>query len=97
MNKGLSCGILYFQSIDGYSLMVMKNKRISVLDLSLAGIGNILPGDLYMRIHRNYLVNLDEISELRYYPEGFFASICGIRIPVSRRSRKILLNSLDVL
>ena len=88
---------LYFQSDSGYSLMVMKNRRQEVIDMPLVRIEGILPPGAFCRVHRNYLVNADSIYEFRHYRDQFFAYVHGYRIPVSRRRKKILMSSLDLL
>lgn len=88
---------LYFQSDYGFSLMIMKNKRQEVLDIPLVKIENMLPPGLFYRVHRSYLVNVFAISEFRYYRDQFFAYVHGYRIPVSRRRKKMLMNSLDLI
>lgn len=88
---------LFFQSENGFSLMVMENQRQEILDIPLVKIEFLLPPEHFFRVHRNYLVNMNAISELRYYRTQFFAFIHDYRIPVSRRKKKILMNSLDVL
>ena len=88
---------LYFQSDSGFLLMVMKNRRQEVLDVPLARIENMLPPGLFCRVHRNYIVNINAISELRHYRDQFFALVHEYRIPVSRRRKKILMDSLDIL
>ena len=88
---------LYFKSDNGFSMMVMKNSRHAALDISLIKIEKMLPSGLFFRVHRNYLVNIYYISEFRYYRDRFFAFVQGDRIPVSRRRRQILMNSLDIV
>ena len=88
---------LYFQSDNGYSMMVMENRRQEVLDIPLVKIELMLPPGHFCRVHRNYLVNMNAISEFRYYRGQFFAYIHGCRIPVSRRKKKVIFNGLDVL
>ncbi len=87
---------LYFQSDNGFTLMVMKNKRQEILDIPLVRIEDILPEGLFYRVHRSYLVNINAISEFRYYRNQLLAIVHGYRIPVSRRRGKILLGNLDI-
>ncbi len=89
--------ILYFESDNGYSLMVMKNRQQKVVDLPLNRIEGILPDDKFSRVHRSYLVNNEAVSALRYYGTQLFACVHDYRIPVSRRRGRILFESLDCL
>ncbi len=88
---------LYFQSENGFSLMIMSNRKQELLDLPLVRIEQLLPPGYFCRVHRNYLVNINAISEFRHYRDQFFAYVRGYRIPVSRRRKRILLKGLDVL
>jgi len=88
---------LYFQSDNGFTLMVMKNRRQEVLDIPLVRIENVLPDGMFCRVHRSYLVNTCAISEFRYYRTQLLAIVHGYRIPVSRRRGRILLDNLDSL
>lgn len=88
---------LYFQSDNGCSLMVMKNKKQEVLAVPLVKIERMLPPGLFCRVHRNYLVNINAVSEFRHYRDQYFAFASGYRIPVSRRMKKILMDNLDIL
>lgn len=88
---------LYFQSDNGCSLMVMKNKEQEILSLPLVKIEKMLPPGLFCRVHRNYLVNINAVSEFRHYRDQYFAFACGYRIPVSRRMKKLLMDNLDIL
>ncbi len=89
--------ILYFESDNGYSLMVMKNRQQEIIDLSLNSIEAMLPVDKFSRVHRSYLVNMEAVSALRYYGTQLLACVQDYRIPVSRRKGKALLGSLDCL
>ncbi|MFO7923495.1 MAG: LytTR family DNA-binding domain-containing protein [Bacteroidales bacterium] len=88
---------LYFQSDNGYTLMVMENRRHEVLDIPLKKIEKNLSCKLFLRLHRSYLVNKDAISEFRHYRTHYFAYVCGYRIPVSRRRKKMIMESLDFI
>jgi two-component system, LytTR family, response regulator len=88
---------LYFQSDNGYSLMVLKNRKQEILDVPLARLEKILPRGQFCRVHRSYLVNTSAISEFRYYRNQLLAIVHDYRIPVSRRKRKMLMDNLDFL
>lgn len=88
---------LFFQSDNGCSLMVMKNKKQEVLAITLVKIEKMLPQGIFCRVHRNYIVNMNAVSEFRYFRDHYFAFVHGYRIPVSRRMKKILMKSLDIL
>ena len=86
---------LYFQSDNGFTLMIMKNRRQEILDIPLVRIEEILPEGMFCRVHRSYLVNVFAISEFRYYRTQLLAIVHGYRIPVSRRRGRVLMDNLD--
>ncbi len=89
--------ILYFESDNGYSLMVMRNRQQEIIDLPLNRIEAMLPDNKFSRIHRSYLVNMEAVSAFRYYGTQMLAFVQDYRIPVSRRRGKALLGRLNCL
>lgn len=89
--------ILYFQSDNGSSLMVMFNKTQEVIDLPLIEVEKLLPPGTFYRVHRSYLVNINAISEFRYFRNQLLAVVHQYRIPVSRRNRKHMIDNLEIL
>lgn len=57
----------------------LKNKTLSYFEKSL-------PGDLFVRVHRSYIVNVDEITKIEPYDkEGFLLKLKGGEtVPVSK-------------
>lgn len=89
--------ILYFQSNNGCSLMIMNNSETAVIELTLKEVEGLLPDNQFYRIHRSYIVNIEAISELRYFRNQLLAVVQEYRIPVSRRRGRILMDNLDFL
>jgi DNA-binding LytR/AlgR family response regulator len=89
--------VLYFQSDNGSSLMVKYNKKQEVVDLPLIEVEKLLPPGTFCRVHRCYLVNINAISEFRYFRNQLLAVVHEYRIPVSRRNRKHLLDNLEIV
>jgi DNA-binding LytR/AlgR family response regulator len=77
--------------------MVMKNRKQDVIDLPLLEVEKLLPRGIFFRVHRCYLVNMNAISEFRYFRNQLLAIVHEYRIPVSRRKRKQLLGNLEIL
>ncbi len=97
LRPGVLGRTLYFQSDCGYSLMVMDNRHQEVIYLPLKRIEQLLPHGRFRRVHRSYLINMEEVSAFRYYRTQLLAVIRDYRIPVSRRYGRDLLSSLDQL
>ena len=79
--------ILYIESQREYiRLVTVKNEFLS--KISTAEIEELLPKNLFKRIHRSYIVNIRKIDS--YNAEG--VEVNGIPIPVGRGYRGILDN-----
>lgn len=77
--------------------MVMFNKTQEVIDLPLIEVEKLLPPGTFYRVHRSYLVNINAISEFRYFRNQLLAVVHQYRIPVSRRNRKHMIDNLEIL
>jgi two-component system, LytTR family, response regulator LytT len=83
--------ILYLYSHDGMTIIVTENDRYQVSE-SLVSLERKLQNTSIIRVHRSYLVNLDQILEI----EPWFNStynlkiVDGEKIPVSRTYMKFL-------
>lgn len=86
---------LYFYNCNGLTYMVMKNHQKMVFDIPLIRIEKMLPENMFCRVHRCYLVNLNAISALRYFRTRLMAIVHDKSIPVSRRFGRDLLDNLD--
>ena len=51
---------------------------------------NLLPADLFLRIHRSYLISIKKID----FMEGNYVKIAGKDIPVGQTYKEILLKKL---
>lgn len=97
INNKLLGGTLYFYSTSGLTHVIMRKGRKEMLNLPLVRIENMLPENKFCRVNRNYLVNSDAITAIRYYRNKLVAFVGEHRIPVSRRQGKNLLDNLDPL
>lgn len=84
--------VLYIQGQDNYVCIVEQNKQ-TLTRMTLAEIQNKLPGDLFLRIHRSYIVALSKIEKV----ENHQVIIKPAKIPLSRSSREQLLLRLNTV
>lgn len=89
--------ILYIQSDKGCSLLVLRDRKQCVIDLTLVQLERLLPSSGFYRVHRSYIINMAAVSEFRYFRKQFLAIVYGYRIPVSRRRKRMLMDSLDII
>jgi two-component system LytT family response regulator len=56
-----------------------------------------LPPSLFMRVHRSYIVNVEQITRLEPYSKDNYVAVLksGEKIPVSRAGYKMLMEKLS--
>lgn len=73
----------------GHSFLYNKARLLRKLRSPLTFLENKLPGDQFIRTHRNYIVNIDCIETCLYHEQVIIMQH-GLVIPVSRRKRRQL-------
>ncbi len=81
--------VLFFESEKDYVFIHTIHKRYLTL-LSLKQLEKELPAGKFLRVHRSFLVALDQVELL----EGHEIVIRGRRIPVSRNVQDTIFNTL---
>ncbi len=71
--------ILFIESTGNYVSIVFPNKKL-VAYLTLKGLRTQLPKDIFLMIHRSYLVNFSKIESL----ENNHVKVGGINLPLGR-------------
>ena len=82
--------LLYLQAYGDYVKIVCRNKVITPKE-KLRTLGEMLPADRFLRIHRSFIVALNKIE----YMEGKLVHIAGQSIPVAQAQRDTLLDFLQ--
>lgn len=63
---------IYFVSkLDRRTIVQTTQEQIDISN-SLKEIVESLPSDLFMRVHKSYIVNLNKIKELKYHAGGYY-------------------------
>lgn len=75
--------IKYFKAFNGYTEAIMDDKCFR-RDLSLNEIEELLDNRLFVRIHKQYIINMNFIDSYK----NSMINIDGMRLPISRRKRK---------
>ena len=81
--------ILYVESMQNYLKLHFKDKTF-VIHQTMASLEEILPSDLYFRIHKSFLVNKSQIETI----SGGRLFIIGDTLPISKHRREDLLRLL---
>lgn len=86
--------ILYIVSDGNYATFVTTHGKY-VVKRSLLQIFSSLPKDIFIRIHRSYLVKFDSITDV--FPESQEVGIGEERIPIGRAYKADLMERLQIL
>ena len=85
--------ILYFKAIDDYALVYTKEKVLTIF-LGLKALKGLLQEDLFVQVHRSYLVNAQQTITGDFENNNIYINKEHI-IPLSRRLKKEVLNWFD--
>lgn len=85
--------ILYAESDGNYSTIFLENNKKIVLTKKLKEINEMLPSDVFVRVHNSYLVNLDKVREF-IKNEGYLVLSSNHKLPISRHRKAEFLKRL---
>lgn len=88
--------ISHFEAMDDYVAIYSEGKKY-LKQLTLKYLENSLPEDLFVRVHRSYIVAISQIDKLEPYSKDAFIAILksGDKISVSRSGYKLLREKLN--
>ena len=86
--------IMYCESDDNYTKVILKNTKKIVVSRTLKEIEEMLEDHSFVRVHRSYLVNINEIEKYIKGEGGYLLMSDGTNIDVSRNKKEILLKRL---
>jgi two-component system, LytTR family, response regulator len=86
--------IISCESDDNYTIFLLKDKKKIVVSSTLKEIEEILEDHSFVRVHRSYLVNLNEIDKYLKGEGGYLVMSDGSTIDVSRSKKEVLLKKL---
>ena len=90
----LIADIISCESDDNYTIFLLKNKKKVVVSSTLKEIEEILDDYHFIRVHRSYLVNLNEIDKYQKGEGGYLVMSDGSTVDVSRNKKEVLLKRL---
>ena len=70
--------MIYIKSDNEYVVFYMENKKIMSYQ-TLKSLEDTLPNDIFMRVHRSFIINRNKVSALK----GRDLMLSDIKIPVS--------------
>lgn len=80
--------LIFISAISNYSRILFYKKgeeKEMVVSNTLLEYDELLPGHLFFRIHRSYLVNRRFINDISHGASGYEVTVNGRKLPVSRR------------
>ncbi len=87
--------ILYCKSDGNYTTLYLKDREKIVTIKNIGGFEKILPNDIFMRIHKQYLVNFNYVKSI-HKSDGFYCHLFDkTMLPVSRRKQEELQQRLE--
>ncbi len=85
--------ISHIESDGNYSTIFLSDDNKIVLTKKLKEVNEILPPEIFFRIHNSYIVNLTKVKEF-YKAEGYIILENNQKIPVSRQKKSDFLDLL---
>ena len=86
--------VLFAEVESNYSTLVSTNEKFTLLT-SLTELQKKLPPHKFIRIHKNYLVNLDEVEEFNL--EEYTAKVKDFHLPIGKNFRPKITQQIDYL
>lgn len=86
--------IIYCKSNGNYTNIFILNKPTLLISKSLKEIESILPENVFFRIHKSYLVNLNYVKSINKTNACKLILETGDILPVSSRKEKQLINTI---
>ena len=88
--------IIYAQAEGSYTHVFLNDKRKLVISKTLSDIEEMLPPDLFQRIHHSTLVNLSHVTHLFKTDGGYLVLDSGEKLPISKSKKESLMERLGL-
>ena len=88
--------IIYAQAEGSYTNVFLNDKRKLVISKTLSDIEEMLPPDLFHRIHHSTLVNLSHVTHLFKSDGGYIVLENGEKLAVSKSKKDGLMERLGL-
>jgi two-component system LytT family response regulator len=90
----LIADVLFIEGKSNYSIIYLKGKSPITMAKTLKKFESQLRLHPFLRIHKSYLINQANLSEKGINDENMIQLCDGTHLPVSRRKREIIKQSL---
>lgn len=86
--------IIYLEAQNNYTKFYLTNGTSITTSKTLKHFEEILPSELFFRIHKSYLVNMNFIKRFTRGDEQFVELITGQKLPVSIRKKDEFISAI---
>jgi hypothetical protein len=88
--------IIYCQADGAYTKVFLHNKKCILVSKTLGDIEELLPPDLFMRIHHSTVVNLNNVTHFVRTDGGYIKLQTGEQLTVSKSKRDVVMARLGL-
>ncbi|MHB1279077.1 MAG: LytR/AlgR family response regulator transcription factor [Bacteroidia bacterium] len=86
--------IQYIQGEGSYAKIFFTHEKEIIVSKIVKDFEAILADRGFLRVHKSYLVNMNQIKELRKDDSGYLILNSGVKIPISHKEREKVLYNL---
>jgi two-component system, LytTR family, response regulator len=83
--------VIYCEADSSYTRFYLFNKKQVVTSKTIKEYESLLADNLFVRVHRSYLINLRHVKEYRRGDEGTVTMANGQEIKVAKRKKELFL------
>ena len=88
--------IVYVEALENYVTIVTGEKRFTIL-YTMKGIENQLPADLFVRIHRSFIINKKMINIINENSLDLNVGYSVKNLPIGKSYRQNLMNDITIV
>ncbi|MCC6542691.1 MAG: response regulator transcription factor [Flavobacteriales bacterium] len=86
--------IVFCESESNYTTVHLQDRKRLVISRTLKEFEDLLEGDSFIRVHHSHLINLRHVRKYIRGEGGEVIMVDGTNVPVSRRKKQELMDSL---
>ena len=86
--------IISCEADDNYTTLILKDNKKIVVSFTLKVIEEMLEDHSFLRVHRSFLVNLDEVEKYVKADGGYVVMSNGTHVYISKNKKEVLLKKL---
>jgi DNA-binding LytR/AlgR family response regulator len=88
--------IIYIEALENYVTLNTKNERFTIL-FTMKGIENQLPSELFIRIHRSFIVNRSMIQAIKENAIDIMVGGTLKDLPLGKSFKELLLKDITLM